>query len=70
MGELEHDSNSVKDNIRRAYKTKQTDTRYGTIPSQKYYGLRLLAIICILSVISYKLWNSDVLEIIFGGLSK
>jgi hypothetical protein len=70
MGELKQDSNSVKDNIRRAYKTKQTDTRYGTIPSQKYYGLRLLAIISILSVISYKLWNSDVLEIIFGGLSK
>lgn len=70
MGELKQDSNSVKDNIRRAYKTKQTDTRYGTIPSQKYYGLRLLAIISILSVISYKLWNSDILEIIFGGLSK
>lgn len=70
MGELKQDSNSVKDNIRRAYKAKQTDTRYGTIPSQKYYGLRLLAIISILSVISYKLWNSDVLEIIFGGLSK
>lgn len=70
MGELKQDSNSIKDNIRRAYKTKQTDTRYGTIPSQKYYGLRLLAIISILSIISYKLWNSDVLEIIFGGLSK
>ena len=70
MGELKQDSSSAKDNIRRAYKTKQTNTRYGTIPAQKYYGLRLLAIIAILSVISYNLWNSSILEIIFGGLSK
>jgi hypothetical protein len=70
MGELEHDGDVVKANIRRAYKTKQTNTRYGTIPAQKYYGLRLLAIIAILSVISYNLWNSNILEIIFGGLSK
>ena len=70
MGELEHDSDSVKANIRRAYKTKQIDTRYGTIPSQKYYSIRIVAIVSILTVISYKLWNSNILEIIFGGLSK
>jgi hypothetical protein len=70
MGELEHNTDSVKSNIRRAYKTKQTNTRYGTIPSQKYYGLRIVAIASILAVITYNLWDSDILEMIFGGLSR
>lgn len=70
MGEKTSTQDSVKENIRRAYKAKQADTRYGTIPSQKFYGLRIVLIASILGVIFYYLWDSNLLEIIFGHLKK
>ncbi|MDA8886017.1 hypothetical protein N9I68_00380 [Bacteroidia bacterium] len=70
MGELTSSSDSVKDNIRRAYKSKQVNTRYGTAPSQKLYSLRIAIIAIILGLIFYYLWDSNLLEIIFGNIKK
>lgn len=69
MGETVHTQDSVEQNIRRAYKAKQTNNRYGTAPGQKLYTLRIAAIAIILTVIFYYLWNSNLLKIIFEGLS-
>ncbi|PCJ65247.1 MAG: hypothetical protein COA58_10330 [Bacteroidetes bacterium] len=70
MGDLQHTGDTVKENIRRAYKVKQQDTRYGTTPSAKFYSLRLVIIGIILVLVFYKLWDSDILEFIFGHLKK
>lgn len=70
MGEIEHTSDSAKEGIRRAYQFKMQETRYGTAPSDKFYTLKIVAIAVILCLISYKLWNTDVIEIIFEHLKK
>jgi hypothetical protein len=70
MGEIERDGDSVKQNIRKAYKAKQSATRYGTAPGAKLYGLRIVLIAIILGVIFFYLWDSNLLEIIFGHLKK
>ena len=70
MGEKTHTQDSAKENIRRAYQAKQVDTRYGTIPSQKYYSLRLALIASVLGVIFFYLWDSNLLETIYGNLKK
>ncbi len=70
MGQTVHSKGSVEDNIRRAYKAKQTSNRYGTAPGNKLYTLRIVAIAIVLTVIFYYLWDSNLLKIIFEGLSK
>lgn len=70
MGELAHDSDSIKNAIRKAYKEKQVSNRYGTSPGAKLYNLRVAIIAIILGVIFYYLWDSNLLEIIFGHLKK
>lgn len=70
MGELAHDSDSAKNSIRKAYKEKQVSNRYGTAPGAKLYNLRVVIIAAILGVIFYYLWDSNLLEIIFGHLKK
>jgi len=70
MGEEVHTKESVKENIRRAYKAKQTNNRYGTIKSNNLYTLRIVAIASILTVIFYYLWDSNLLKIIFEGFAK
>ena len=68
MGELEHDSESVKSNIRRAYKAKQTSNRYGTAPGASLYRLRVALIAIILGIIVFYSWDSNVIETIFRSL--
>ncbi|MGB1037277.1 MAG: hypothetical protein ACPGYY_01440 [Bacteroidia bacterium] len=70
MGEIARDGDSVKNNIRKAYKAKQTSTRFGTAPGASIYGLRVILIAVILGVILFYLWDSNLLEIIFGHLNK
>ena len=70
MGEEARSKDDVKDHIRRAYKAKQTSNRYGTAPGHKLYVARIAAIAIILTVIFYYLWDSNLLKIIFEGLSK
>ena len=69
MGDLKTNENRVKDNIRKLYNAKQNSQRYGTT-SQKNYLLRLGTIILLLSAISYKLLNSNVLEFVIKGFTK
>ncbi len=70
MGEMVHDERSVKENIRRAYKAKKHTERYSNSSANKLYRLRVAAIAIILGVIVYYLWDSNLLEIIFGRLKK
>jgi len=70
MGEEARTKDNVKNNIRRAYKAKQTSNRYGTAPGNKLYVARIAAIAIILTVIFYYLWDSNLLKIIFEGLSQ
>lgn len=69
MGDLKTNENRVKENIRKLYNAKQNSQRYGTT-SQKNYLLRLGTIILLLSAISYKLLNSNILEFIIKGFTK
>ena len=69
MGDLKTNENRVKENIRKLYNAKQNSQRYGTT-SQKNYLLRLGTIILLLSAISYKLLNSNVLEFVIKGFTK
>ena len=70
MGEQVHTSDSAKDSIRRAYKSKLKETRYGTAPSGKFYSFKIVAIAAILGLIFLKLWDTDLIEIIFEHLKK
>ena len=70
MGELDRDSDSAKSNIRRAYQSKQNDERYGSVSNSSLYKARVGLIAVILGVILYYLWDSNLLEIIFGSLNK
>ena len=69
MGDLKTNENRAKVNIRKLYNAKQNSQRYGTT-SQKNYLLRLGTIILLLSAISYKLLNSNVLEFVIKGFTK
>ncbi|MBT6234674.1 hypothetical protein N9811_02165 [Bacteroidia bacterium] len=68
MGELEHTRDSVEENIRRAYKAKQVNNRYGTAPGKKFYSIRVFGIAIMLGILFYYLWDSNVLETIFEDL--
>lgn len=70
MGEETDIPNNVKENIRRAYKAKQTSNRYGTAPGNKLYTVRIASIASILTVIVSYLWNSNLLKIIFESFTK
>lgn len=70
MGELPYDDAAAKNNIRKAFQAKQTPNRFGTVSDNKVYNLCVAIIACILGVIFYYLWDSNLLEIIFGHLKK
>jgi hypothetical protein len=70
MGEATTTDAMAKDHIRRAYQSKFSDGKSGLNTASKHYTLRITAIAVILTLISYKLWNSNVLEIIFEHLKR
>ena len=70
MGRIEATPDSATENIRRAYHAKQNVQRYKTVGSNRMYTLRVAMIAVVLTVIGYYLWDSNLLEIIFEGLSK
>lgn len=71
MGRLEANQHSVKENIRRSYRAKDTVKRYGTAGgSSRMYTVRVAIIAILLTVIVYNLWDSNLLEIIFESFTK
>ncbi len=70
MGELESDTESVKNNILKAFQAKQSPKRFGTVSNTAIYNIKVVSIAIILSIIFYYLWDSNLLEIIFGNLKK
>lgn len=68
MGEEEHSQDSVVENIRKAYKGKKSPERYSELPSNKFYGIKIIAIAGFLGLVVYKVLQSDFIEIIFGHL--
>jgi hypothetical protein len=70
MGELETTEDSVKDNIRKAYHSKFADVRYQNAQASRFYNLKIVGLVVLLTLISYKLWNSNFIEVILINLDK
>ncbi len=70
MGEAEPSKESTQENIRSAFAARKTVDRFGSHPSQRFYGLKILVIASILGLVFYKVLNSNLIEIIFGHLNK
>ncbi|MBT8326322.1 MAG: hypothetical protein KJP21_01280 [Bacteroidia bacterium] len=70
MGEEQYTQDSTEASIRSAFKARKAPDRYSGMPSQKYYGLKILTIAFVLGFVFYKVLNSNLIEIIFGHLNK
>lgn len=70
MGSEEYTKESTEQSIRSAFKARKSAERFSGLPSQKYYGLKILTIAFVLGFVFYKVLNSNLIEIIFGHLNK
>lgn len=70
MGEAESTEQSVKNNITKAYARVNSQERYSGLPSQRFYGLKILLIAGIIGFIFVKVLSSDLIDLIFGYLSR
>lgn len=70
MGETVSTQKSAETNIRNAYQSRKSADRFSALPSQKFYGFRVIVIALVLGFAFYKFLNSNLIEIIFGHLNK
>ncbi len=69
-GKEEYTQESAEQNIRNAYSARKNTERFSSLPSNRFYGVKIFLIAIILGLVFYKVLNSDMIEIIFGHLNK